>query len=119
MPGTHPPGASAGFALHPLLCRMRKETRKTLMKPNPARSYRGLFWGLALAGLLLDQVSKYEVFKWLYPGSHVVRDFLGNERLENEHVIVPGVFKLHVAHGTVADQAGGLFTGLRTWSADV
>src|SRR5712692_5926586 len=30
------------------------------------RSFRGLFFALALAGLLLDQASKYLVFKWLH-----------------------------------------------------
>ena len=30
------------------------------------RSYRWLFWSLALAGLLLDQAGKYGMFHWLY-----------------------------------------------------
>jgi lipoprotein signal peptidase len=30
------------------------------------RSYRKLFWGLAGAGLVLDQVTKYGIFAWLY-----------------------------------------------------
>ena len=31
------------------------------------RSYRWLFWGLVLLGLVADQGSKYGVFAWLYP----------------------------------------------------
>lgn len=32
------------------------------------RSFRGLFWLLALTGLVADQASKYGVFSWLYEG---------------------------------------------------
>jgi signal peptidase II len=32
----------------------------------PERTYRVLLWSLALTGLLVDQVSKYGVFSWLY-----------------------------------------------------
>jgi lipoprotein signal peptidase len=55
------------------------------------RSYRGLFWSLALLGLLLDQGSKYGVFRWLYDGSP-----------EGHRSIIPGAFRL-VAH---YDEAG-------------
>ena len=48
------------------------------------RSFRALFFGLALAGLLLDQASKYLVFQWLH-----------NDTYE----IVPGIFQLE-AHQT-------------------
>jgi lipoprotein signal peptidase len=33
------------------------------------RSYRWLFWALAIGGTVLDQVSKYAVFRWLYNGN--------------------------------------------------
>jgi lipoprotein signal peptidase len=52
------------------------------------RSYRGLFWALALAGLLLDQGTKYGVFWWLYDGSSV-----------GECSLIPGAFQL-TAHYT-------------------
>ena len=48
------------------------------------RSFRRLFFALALAGLLLDQASKYLVFRWLR-----------NDAYE----IVPGIFQLE-AHQT-------------------
>jgi lipoprotein signal peptidase len=40
------------------------------------RSFRGLFFGLALAGLLLDQASKYLVFQWLHDDQYKVRQGL-------------------------------------------
>jgi lipoprotein signal peptidase len=65
------------------------------------RSYRGLFWTLALLGLLLDQGSKYGVFYWLYDGDPV-----------GEQEIIPGAFQL-VAHftedGTPQVNKGALF----------
>ena len=45
------------------------------------RSYRKLFWGLATAGLVCDQVSKYGVFRWLYNDGH-----------GDDLQVVPGVF---------------------------
>ena len=49
------------------------------------RSFRGLFFALALVGLLLDQTSKYLVFAWLHNSSHDV---------------VPEVFNLEAHHET-------------------
>jgi lipoprotein signal peptidase len=46
------------------------------------RTYRGLFWALAAAGLLLDLSSKYAVFAWLEPGE------------AGKYEIIPGVFSL-------------------------
>lgn len=68
------------------------------------RSFRGLFWALALTGLLLDQASKYAVFHLLYNGSRA-----------GELEVLPGAFQL-VAHytdtGTPQVNKGALF-GLR------
>jgi lipoprotein signal peptidase len=52
------------------------------------RSYRGLFWSLALFGLLLDQGTKYGVFAMLYNGGP-----------EGTLSVVPGAFQL-AAHFT-------------------
>src|SRR5262249_48437427 len=66
------------------------------------RSFRGLFLGLALAGLLLDQASKYLVFQWLH---------------NTQHEVVPGVFNLEAHHDPVTSQPsvnqGALFGFLR------
>ena len=61
------------------------------------RSYRKLFWVLAAAGLALDQVTKYGVFRWLYD--------------ERTHTVLPGMFEL-VANYT-REPSSGL---LRGWS---
>ncbi|MFL5328846.1 MAG: signal peptidase II [Gemmataceae bacterium] len=45
------------------------------------RSFRGLFWTLALLGLSIDLASKYAVFRWLEPQSAQAYD------------LVPGWFK--------------------------
>jgi signal peptidase II len=37
------------------------------------RNYRGLLWGLAVVGLLLDQGTKYGMFRWLYTPTHESR----------------------------------------------
>jgi lipoprotein signal peptidase len=50
------------------------------------RSYRRLFWALAVAGTALDQLGKYGVFAWLY-----------NDGRGGSQEILPGAFRL-VAH---------------------
>ena len=69
------------------------------------RSYRLLFWCLALLGLSLDQASKYGVFHMLY-----------NEGLGAQQEIVPKVFRLvSQFEGPVeVDPEGGLVHMLRT-----
>jgi lipoprotein signal peptidase len=67
------------------------------------RSYRKLFGGLAAAGLVLDQVTKYGVFRWLYNGG------AGDQR-----EVVPGAFDL-LARFT-RESGGG---PLRTWSGEM
>jgi lipoprotein signal peptidase len=69
------------------------------------RSFRGLFFALALAGLLLDQASKYLVFQWL--------------RDQPPYVVIPGVFQLEARHVAAEDgtkpmvNQGALFGFLR------
>jgi lipoprotein signal peptidase len=79
------------------------------MKPTAERSYRWLLWTLALAGLLLDQGTKYGVFKWLYHNGDGGR-----------YQIVDGVFEI------VADYPGAHTpdrplgeTVLQSWSGEV
>src|SRR5216683_1826574 len=66
------------------------------------RSFRGLFFALALTGLLLDQASKYLVFQWLH---------------NTTHDVVPGVFYLDPRHDDSTGQPvvnqGALFGFLR------
>ncbi len=67
------------------------------------RSFRKLFWGLAAAGLVLDQATKYGVFRWLY-----------NAGAGDQRAVVPGAFDL-LARFT--RESGG--SPLRTWSGEL
>jgi lipoprotein signal peptidase len=67
------------------------------------RSYRKLFWSLAATGLVLDQATKYGVFRWLYNGG-----------AGGQHEVVPGAFELLARY---TGQPGD--TPLRTWSGDM
>jgi lipoprotein signal peptidase len=70
------------------------------------KSYRAWLWGLALLGFVIDQASKYLVFRWLYtPG------------LSDSREIIPGAFQLLAQHTEQRD-AGGLLAPLRTWGGE-
>jgi signal peptidase II len=81
------------------------------------RSYRSLLWSLALVGTLLDQISKYSVFKWLY--AEALAHGGEGERVQGERDLVPGAFKLLAQFTDQHDTAGGLLGTLRTWSGEV
>jgi signal peptidase II len=66
------------------------------------RSYRKVFWALAVAGLVLDQASKYGVFRWLY-----------NDGAGGQREVVPGAF--HLVAGFTGERGTGL---LRTWGGE-
>ncbi len=68
------------------------------------RSHRGLFWSVALAGFLLDQASKYSVFKWLY-----------NDGAGGDYEIIPGVFRFVAQFTRLADPGNHFLSPLRTW----
>ena len=65
------------------------------------RSYRRLFWALAVAGIALDQVGKYGVFAWLYNGGQGGRQ-----------EIIPGSFCL-VTHFSGQQSPDGPLAALR------
>jgi signal peptidase II len=71
------------------------------------RSYRGLFWGLAVAGVALDQVGKYGIFTWLYHNGQ-----------GGQQEVVPGVFRLVAAFSGKTDP-GGVLAPLRTWGGEI
>jgi signal peptidase II len=80
------------------------------------RSFRGLFWSLVLLGALVDQVSKYTVFRWLYHGGE-----------GGQQEVIPGAFELRAEFAHAPDsvaiasssstansvQAGARFASLR------
>jgi lipoprotein signal peptidase len=69
------------------------------------RSYRKVFWGLAVTGLVLDQVTKYGVFRWLYQGNTVT-----------VWPVIANVFDVRAEYRE-AEGGTGLLAALRTWSA--
>jgi signal peptidase II len=78
------------------------------MTPQAERSYRWLFWCLALVGFTLDQGSKYGVFLWLYNGG------------EGSQVdVIPGVFHLTAQFTHQSDAGDGLLAPLRTWGGEM
>jgi len=83
------------------------------MRPPTARSYRWLFWCLALTGFVLDQASKYGIFSWLYD------EALGTLQREADRDLIPGAFKL-VAQFTGDQEPGGHYLSpLRSWGGEV
>jgi len=72
------------------------------------RSYRGVLWGLALLGALLDQGSKYSIFAMLY-----------NNGEGGEHALIPGAFDLLTQYTRQREQGTDLLARLRTMSGEV
>lgn len=70
------------------------------MTSAPVRSYRWLFWTLALVGFAVDQASKYGVFAWRYSDVPRHVSVSGEAICEDPYEVVPGVFAL-VARYTV------------------
>jgi lipoprotein signal peptidase len=66
------------------------------MSTQAERSYRWLFWCLALLGLAIDQASKYGVFAWLDNGGS-----------DNSRQVLAGVFELQVRFTRAHDPGEG------------
>ena len=79
------------------------------MKSASERSYAGLLWGLAAVGVILDQATKYGVFRWLY----------NDYRRQGEFEIVPGAFKLLAQFTDQHESSDRLLGPLRTISGDL
>jgi signal peptidase II len=85
------------------------------------RSYRWLFVTLAVAGLALDQGSKYGMFRWLHNGGaaaeagpfRVIPDFRG------EYDLIPGWFRFTAEFDPTRPTCDCGLSGLQTWSAPV
>jgi lipoprotein signal peptidase len=78
------------------------------MKPGSRPSYVSTLWGLALAGVVLDQATKYGVFGWLYDE----RSYQGTYEL------VPGVFKFLAQFTDQREASLGLLSRLKTLSGN-
>jgi signal peptidase II len=72
------------------------------MSTTANRSFRWLFWTLALCGLVLDQTSKYGLFAGLY-----------NDGRDGLVTVVPGVFYLETRYNPHADNGQDVLSPLR------
>ena len=79
------------------------------MKSVRARSHAPVLWGLAIAGFLLDQATKYGVFRWLY----------NDGRPQSEYEVVPGAFRLLTQFTDRHESRDLLLAPLRTFSGEV
>lgn len=76
----------------------------------PKRSYRWLLVTLAVVGLTTDQVTKYVMFRSLYPGPQSFR---------GEREVVEGWFKFTAEFDPSVKPCDCGFSALQTWSAPV
>jgi signal peptidase II len=75
------------------------------------RSFRWLFWTLAILGLCLDQASKYGVFAWLAPNPASISS-------DRDAEVISGVFYLSVWYSEKTDPGDSWRSPLRTISSD-
>jgi len=85
-------------------------TDQTQNPPPAARSYRWLFWTMAVAGLFIDQGSKYWAFGALY-----------NEGMGSEHVIIDNTFSFSAGypHLTSPEPSDNFLRPLQTINGEV
>jgi signal peptidase II len=107
----------------------------SIMKAT-ARSYLWLFWTLAIAGVALDQASKYGIFAWLYSDGTPQSDerVLGTFALttpppvftagpqdaysSRELKLVPGTFDIVASYTWTPEPETGVGAALRTVSGE-
>ena len=82
-------------------------------KTNVARSYRWLFWTLALIGFAADQGSKYAIFAWLYAD---VPTNLTADHCDRPYVVIANHFHLVARYSVHPWTGDGLLYQLRTIS---
>ena len=86
------------------------------MTSAPARSYRWMFWTLALVGFAVDQTSKYGVFAWRYSNVPKHVSLNGHAICEDPYEVVPDVFSLVARYSVRPWDADEPFYALRTIS---
>ena len=80
------------------------------------KSYRQILWILVLFGTTTDLVSKYGVFKWLYPGKNAV---LSDSKPYGEFVVVPGAFRLLAQYSNEEIDPSSTLAFLQGYSSDL
>src|SRR5262245_58477853 len=81
------------------------------------RSYRRLFWTLALIGFALDQATKYGIFAWLFTTTPIGVAWDGRVICDTPHVVIPGYFNLVARYTDQPWEGDGPVHFLRTISA--
>jgi signal peptidase II len=105
-----------------------KEAYSKQVNDMRARTYRTIFWTLALAGFLADQASKYKVFEWLYrptgegnmavvQATQLTSD--GTVQVvEGSYQVIPGVFRLLSQFTGEHETGSGFLASMRAWKND-
>ncbi len=81
------------------------------------RTYRWLFWTLALLGLTADQASKYGIFAWLYTSEPRYVAPNGEAICDTPYIVIPDYFHLVARHTARPWTGEGALFQLRTLSA--
>src|SRR5216683_1004063 len=98
-----PPGTAELPRIARLTWAPRPPARHKTLMITAIRSYRWLFWTLALCGLALDQGSKYGLFAGLY----------SEGQSSGLITVVPGVFYLETTYSRLEDDGQDLLSPLR------
>jgi signal peptidase II len=87
------------------------------MSSKEGRSYRRLLWCLAIAGVLLDQSSKYGVFRWLSAPEYRQHHMSTPDFYAGAVELIPGTFKLFAQFRNTPARGDDHLSFLRTWSS--
>jgi lipoprotein signal peptidase len=87
------------------------------MSSKEGRSYRRLLWCLAIAGALLDQTSKYVVFRWLSGPEYRQQQLSTADFYAGHYEVIPGAFRLLAQFTRSPAPANDRLGLLRTWSS--
>jgi signal peptidase II len=85
------------------------------------RSYRWLFFTLAVIGLATDQATKYGMFRWLHNSGEAADAgaFTVWPDIRGEYDLIPGWFKFTAEFDPKTPPSDGMLGRLQTWSAPV
>jgi len=89
------------------------------MEASPGRSYRWLFWFLAIGGLAADQTSKYGIFAYLYDPETLrgqIEVFSGETKIFGHTVACD--FHIVASYSPERETGSGFLAWLRTLSAE-
>src|SRR5262245_44851055 len=118
LPKSDPAGPPGGSPLCQALCCLCPQARRRGMSSKQARSYRWLLWCLAIGGALVDQTSKYGVFRWLDGPEYRQHQLSTPEFYAGHFEVIPGAFRLLAQFTRSPAPANDRLGFLRTWSSE-